>query len=146
MKKTLKTLVALFLILCLFPAALAETFYTPIALRTAETTEPLTVGEDGLVRDPSGKVYGATKAYDEWVRRMQAQGFATNSVAYRPLSVVDGNVYSDVNGALIGRLTGIASTAELGDSPVGVSAIIAAAAVALSAAIVAGRRRRAYSR
>jgi len=143
MKKTLKTLVALFLILCLFPGALAETFYTPIALRTAETTEPLTVGEDGLVRDPSGRVYGATKAYDEWVRRMQAQGYATTSVAYRPLTVVDGNVYSDVNGALVGMLSGVVRTAELGDSSVGSVAIAALAAAALGCMAYAGKRRRA---
>ena len=142
MKKILKAILVLLTILCFSVCASAETFYTPIATRTAETAEPLTVGEDGLVRDPSGMIYGATKAYDDWLARMHAQGYATNAVAYRPLSVVEGLVYSDVNGALVGSLNGMHSTAELGDESIDIPVVCAAMVISLGIALLAGSRRR----
>ena len=131
MKKTLSAILVLFLMIGACCSACAQTV--------------LIVGEDGLVRDSSGMVYGATKSYDDWLARMHAQGKATNAIAYRPLSVVDGYVYSDVTGERIGVLSETFRTAELGDSSVGISGVCVAAGISFATLMLTRNRRRQFT-
>lgn len=135
MKKVLTMVLGMLVVLCSF-CALAETDWTAL--------ERLTVGEDGLVRDLSGTVVGATPAHGEWVERMHAQGITTTLVSYRPLTVRDGIVYEDRTGNAIGFAADYVG--RLGDSPVSTAVICVLAAASLAGVLGARKKRLAACR
>lgn len=169
MKKTLTLILVLGLLLCTFSAHAESETYAGMPAQTAsetyagmpaqaasetyaetsaqaanetyaETSAPtLTVGQDGVVRDASGQIYGATKAHDAWIQQQHAQGLSTNAVAYRPLTVRNGAIYSDQTGEIIGYVSDFVG--KLGDSSPSTSALFACAA-ALCALSVGCRKRR----
>lgn len=161
MKKTLTRILVLGLLLCAFSAHAESETYTGMPSHAesetyagmpsqaasetyAETSAPtLTVGQDGIVRNASGQIYGATKAYDAWIQQQHAQELSTNAVAYRPLTVRNGAIYSDQTGELIGFVSDFVG--KLGDSSPNTSALFACAA-ALCALSVGCRKRRTTAR
>lgn len=132
MKKTLVLIGILTLVLGLF-SALAES-ETPNLTRSGYT-----VAENGIVRDASGQIVGATEEYDAWVERQHAQGLSTNAVAYRPLTIQNGEVYDAQSGAQIG--TTAAYVGQLGDSSPSTFLLFACAAAFLTLCAVCRKRR-----
>ena len=142
-----KTLVLILVILGLIGCSAASAEMQHMALTSIETWDTLTEGEDGLVRDPQGIVYGATKARDAWIEKMHNQGYSATAVAYRPLTIRSGVVRSDVTGLIIGYTTGYAGyVGELGDSWTETAAAGALGALALGGMIAAERKRRCLCR